>query len=158
MKIHALEIRQTDHKGRGVFALEPIAHGQRILEFQGRVLKTAELTDDLLAMQIGPDEWLCSNGSLLDDCVNHSCDPNAGFLDGTPALYALRDIAAGEEIGWDYSTSIGEPGWTLACRCGSARCRGVVRSWGELASLERERLRPMALSYLRAVDAPGGQH
>jgi hypothetical protein len=144
-----LEIRQTQAKGRGVFAQEAIVRGRRILEFQGRILATSELTDDLLAMQVGPDEWLCSDGSLLDDCVNHACDPNAGFLDGAPILYALRDIAAGEEIGWDYSTSIGEPGWTLECRCGSPLCRGVVRSWPELTPAQRERLRPLALSYLR---------
>src|SRR6267142_1403660 len=103
-----LEVRPTAHKGRGVFARSPIARGQMILEFQGRVLPTRELTDDLLAMQIGPDLWLCSDGSLLDDCVNHSCEPNAGFKDGEPILFALRDIAIDEEIIWDYSTSIGE--------------------------------------------------
>lgn len=145
-----LEVRQTAHKGRGVFALEPIEKGRRILEFQGRVLPTAELTDDMLAMQVGPDLWLASDGTLLDDCVNHSCDPNSGFLDGRPVLFALRDIAAGEEIGWDYSTSIGWPGWTLDCCCGAGNCRGVVRSWGELPSAERERLRSIALAYLRA--------
>jgi hypothetical protein len=144
-----LEVRMTQSKGRGVFAVRPIAKGQKILEFQGRVLKTAELTDDLLAMQVGPDEWLCSDGSLLDDCVNHSCEPNGGFVRGDPVLYALRDIDAGEEIGWDYSTSIGEIGWGLACRCDSPRCRQIVRSWGELSALERERLRGIALNYLR---------
>lgn len=146
-----LVVRQTDAKGRGVFAVDPIAAGRRILEFQGWLLPTERLTDDMLAMQVGPDLWLASDGTLLDDCVNHSCDPNAGFRDGTPVLYALRDIAAGEEIGWDYSTSIGWPGWTLACRCGSPRCREVVRSWGELADADRERLRPIALEHLRDV-------
>ncbi|MCE9531795.1 MAG: SET domain-containing protein-lysine N-methyltransferase [Planctomycetes bacterium] len=149
MKSLQLEIHQTPDKGRGVFAGEAIARGRRILEFQGTVLKSAELTDDMLAMQVGPDDWLCSDGSLLDDCVNHSCDPNAGFLDGEPALFALRDIAAGEEITWDYSTSIGEPGWTLECRCGSPKCRGVVRSWGELEPAEQVRLRAIVLKYLR---------
>ena len=146
-----LEVRQTERRGRGVFALEPIARGRRILEFQGRILMSAELTDDLLAMQIGPDEWLCSDGSLLDDCVNHSCDPNAGFLDGEAVLFALRDIAADEEITWDYSTSIAEAGWTLDCRCGSPRCRGLVRAWGELEPETRERLRYVTLRYLRPV-------
>jgi hypothetical protein len=144
-----LEIRQTATKGRGVFAVEPITKGSRILEFQGRVLQSAQLTDDLLAMQVGPDEWLCSDGSALDDCVNHSCEPNGGFLEGDPVLYALHDIAAGEEIGWDYSTSIDEPGWTLECRCGSPSCRGIARSWRDLRPEERERLRPVALRYLR---------
>jgi hypothetical protein len=143
-----LEVRLTEHKGRGVFALESIAKGRRILAFQGEVLRTDELTDDMLAMQIDDDLWLCSDGSLLDDCVNHSCEPNAGFLDGETILYALRDIKPGEEIVWDYSTSIGWPGWTLECCCGSARCRGTVRSWGELDEKDRERLRPLALRYL----------
>lgn len=143
-----LEVRLTARKGRGVFTCGPIAAGQRILGFQGRVLRGCDLSDDLLAMQIGPDLWLCSDGSLLDDCVNHSCDPNSGFGNGEIILYALRDIAAGEEITWDYSTSINEPGWTLECRCESPNCRKIVRSWGELTEDERERLRPTALDYL----------
>jgi uncharacterized protein len=143
-----LEVRLTAHKGRGVFTREPIARGQQILEFQGRVLRTSDLTDDLLAMQIGPDLWLCSDGSLMDDCVNHSCEPNAGFRKAEPVLFALRDIAPDEEITWDYSTSISEPGWTLECHCESPHCRRIVRSWGELTVQERERLRPIALGYL----------
>ncbi len=144
-----LEVRPTENRGRGVFALVPISAGAHVLKFQGAILKSAELTDDLLAMQIGPDKWLCSDGSFLDDCVNHSCEPNAGFTEGTPELYALRDISIGDEITWDYSTSIGEPGWTLDCRCGSKVCRGVVRAWPELEPEVRERLRPIALKYLQ---------
>jgi SET domain-containing protein len=146
-----LEVRSAGPKGRGVFALEPIASGRRILALQGRLLPTAALTDDLLALQVGPDLWLCSDGSLLDDLINHSCDPNAGFVDGETVLYALRAIAIDEEICWDYSTSIAEPGWSLECHCGSACCRGVARSWGELSAADRERLRPICLRYLREV-------
>jgi SET domain-containing protein len=144
-----LEARPAGAKGRGLFAAEPIAAGRRILPLGGRLLPSGELTDDLLALQVGPDLWLCSDGSLPDDLINHSCDPNAGFLDGDLVLHALRDIAAGEEVCWDYSTSIAEPGWSLDCRCGSARCRRVVRSWGELSAAEREQLRGVALQYLR---------
>jgi uncharacterized protein len=147
-----LETRLTESKGRGLFTLERISKGRRILVFGGHVLATAELTDDLLAMQIDDDLWLCSDGSRLDDCANHSCDPNAGFQDGEAVLYALRDIEPGEEIVWDYSTSIGWPGWTLECRCGSARCRRVVRSWEELGPEERERLRGNALRYLQRLE------
>jgi hypothetical protein len=145
-----LEVRPSGAKGRGVFTLEPIARGQRILALEGRLLPTAALTDDLLALQVDHDLWLCSDGSHLDDRVNHSCDPNAGFIDGQPVLHALRDITADEEICWDYSTSISEPGWSLECRCGSANCRGIVRSWGELTDADRQRLLPIALQYIRA--------
>jgi SET domain-containing protein len=146
-----LEIRLTPLKGRGVFTREPIAGGQKIMAFQGWVLPTEALSEDLMAMQIAPDLWLCSDGSLLDDYVNHSCEPNAGFLEGDLVLYGLRDIDTGEEICWDYSTSISQPGWSMECRCGSLRCRGVIRSWGELTPAKREALRGLALAYLRGT-------
>lgn len=149
MTTDCLEIRPAGVKGRGVFALRPIPAGTRVLPIAGRVLPSDQLTDDLLAMQIGPDLWLCSDGSSLDDRINHSCDPNLGFLHGDPVLYALRDVAAGEEVTWDYSTSIAEAGWSLACACESANCRGVVRPWTELDPADRDRLRPVALAYLR---------
>ncbi len=144
-----LEVRMTPNMGRGVFATTAIARGAELVVCQGWLAKSAALDDDWHAMQVGPDLWLCSAGDNLDDCINHSCEPNAGFTTGETILYALRDIAAEEQIAWDYSTSIGEPGWTLACMCGADGCRRVIRSWWELGELERIRLRPVALAFLR---------
>jgi SET domain-containing protein len=144
-------VRQTPHLGRGVFAVASIARGTCIAVCQGWRAATAALHDDWHAMQIGPDLWLCSTGEHLDDCINHSCDPNAGFITGEPALFALRDIGIGEQIAWDYSTSIAEAGWTLECLCGAANCRRIIRSWPELTAEERARLRPITLAYLRGV-------
>ena len=144
-----LEIRPTGDKGRGLFACEAIAEGGLVIAMQGITLKTEELTDDLLAMQVGPDLWFCGDGNQPDDCVNHSCAPNTGFLTGDTDLYAVADIAAGEEITWDYSTSMSWPDWTLECRCRSANCRQIVKGWNELSEADRDRLRPMALKYLR---------
>ena len=144
-----LEIRDAGEKGRGVFATKPIERGEPIVSVSGWLAKTEELDDNWFAMQIGPDLWLCSDGESLDDCINHSCAPNAGFATGEAKLAALRDIATGEEISWDYSTSLSEAGWTLECCCGAANCRSIVRSWWELTECERDRLRPIALAYLR---------
>jgi len=144
-----LEIRHTTNKGRGVFALEPIPRGARVAICSGQLLHTDELQPHHFAMQVGGDLWLCSDGEQVDDCFNHSCEPKVGFVTGEPVLYALREIQPGEEICWDYSTSLSEPGWCLECRCGSPQCRGLVRSFGELTPTEQERLRPIALRYLR---------
>jgi hypothetical protein len=146
-----LEVRQTPNMGRGVFASQPIARGTLLIACQGWLALSDALKDNWQAMQVGPDLWLCSMGDNLDDCINHSCAPNAGFLTGEPVLFALRDIGVGEQIYWDYSTSIAEVGWTLDCLCGSTDCRKLIRSWSELSPKERERLRPLALSYLREV-------
>src|SRR3954466_6245106 len=152
MEDDLIDIRPAGAKGLGAFARRPIPAGARVLPVAGRVLPTDQLTDDLLALQVGPDLWLCSDGSSPDDRVNHSCDPNLGFSRGDPVLYALRDIAAGEELAWHYSTSIAAPGWSLDCACGSANCRRVVSPWGELDPADRDRLRPIALAYLRGPE------
>jgi hypothetical protein len=144
-----LEVRMTPNMGRGVFAVQAIPRGTKLVACQGWLASSNALDEEWHAMQIGPDLWLCSAGDSLDDCINHGCEPNAGFTTGEPILYALRDIAAGEQLAWDYSTSIAEPGWTLECLCGAPSCRKVIRSWWELGEADRARLRPSALAYLR---------
>lgn len=144
-----LVIQHTPDRGRGLFTLQFIPKGELILTLAGEILPTELLQDHHLALQVGEDLWLASGGETLDDCANHSCEPNAGFLTGELALYALRDISEGEEITWDYSTSINEAGWSLTCLCGSSVCRKIVQPWGELTPDERDRLRGVALGYLR---------
>lgn len=139
----------TPDRGRGLFATSFIPAGALLVEMRGLAVSTDDLPDDGMAMQIGDDLWLHSDGDSLDDCGNHSCDPNSGFPTGEPVLFALRDIAPGEEITWDYSTSLSYPGWSLDCRCGSKRCRGVILPWPELADADRKRLADIALAYLR---------
>ncbi len=151
MPIHPedLEIRQTEHKGRGVFARGFIARGTLVTPLAGAIATTADLPEDSLALQIDDDLWLYSDGTSLDDCINHSCEPNLGFTQGDLNLYALRDIEAGEELSWDYSTSIAVEDWRLECRCATEGCRGTILPWQELRQPDRDRLRPLALSFLR---------
>ena len=93
------------------------------------------------ALQIGVDRYLD-----LDEpgrFVNHSCEPNAGVMDDT-RLVALRAIAAGEEIRFDYSTTVSD-GWTMTCRCGSPECRGLVVAYQLLPPALRQRYAVLAL-------------
>lgn len=60
-----------------------------------------------------------------DGYMNHSCNPNTWWQDDE-TLIARRDIAAGEEVTYDYaSTEISVP-YRMDCRCKSPNCRGVV--------------------------------
>jgi len=115
-------------QGRGVFAEEPIPASSLIIRFSGPFLRYAETTAATYALQIGPDLYIGASGSF-DDYVNHSCDPNAGMrISGNTAdLYAIRDIRAGEEIFFDYSTTLDEDDFTMSCLCGAPRCRGTIR-------------------------------
>lgn len=143
-----IEVRQSPQHGRGVFARRPIPAGALILEFRGPVLVRAEVVPDSYHLQIGEDRYLGASGAA-DDYVNHSCAPNSGFLEHLN-LSALRDIAPGEEITWDYSTAIDEEDFGgFPCHCGAAGCRGTVHSFRRLDRGTQDRLRPLLLPYLR---------
>ena len=65
--------------------------------------------------------------------INHSCDPNcfADEQDGRIFITALRNIAAGEELNYDYGLVL-EERYTAKvkaeypCWCGAASCRGTL--------------------------------
>ena len=113
--------------GRGVFAARHFALGERILEFTGPVISLAEAIakGDAEANPLQFEEELYLD--LLPPAVflNHSCAPNTGIADER-SLVALREILPDEELRFDYSTTMHEDHWTMACRCGAANCRGVV--------------------------------
>lgn len=73
-------------------------------------------------VQVGPSRWRLP--SLLGAAFNHSCNPNAGIR-GLYEFVAMRDIAAGEEICWDYAMSENYE-WRMDCLCGTPQCRKVV--------------------------------
>jgi SET domain-containing protein len=72
--------------------------------------------------------------------INHSCDPNceAAHLEHDDKkrkdkiyIEAMRDIAAGEELTYNYGIVLGEPHTAKlrklwACHCGSKNCTGTM--------------------------------
>ena len=146
-----MKIRTQDspQHGRGVFADAAIGAGEVILTFTGPRLMRDAVREDDYHLQIGEDEYLGASGRE-DDYVNHSCEPNSGFYLGLD-LVAKRDIVAGEEITWDYSTAIDEGDFGgFPCNCGAPTCRKTVQSFRFLNAADQARLRPWLLPYLRA--------
>ena len=81
------------------------------------------------------------DGDGLGAYLNHSCDPNCE-VDEVKArvwLFALRDIAAGEELVWDYNLYDDEE--PAPCRCGSPKCRGTMYSPEWAAKMRRKEAR-----------------
>lgn len=121
------EIRATSSKGNGLFALQPIAEGTYLYDYLG-----AELSEDEMFARYpeangryvaGITENLYIDGdpkySELANAatrMNHAWTPKANVVWRKQKLgpnkamhfYAIRDIAAGEELCYDY----GEEYWT----------------------------------------------
>ncbi len=119
--------------GKGIFAIRDFERGEVILIFTGPVISysraVAKGDRESHPLQIGVDRYLdLEEPGVL---TNHSCEPNAGILNDM-ILIAIRPIARGEEIRFDYSTTMSQETWTLECRCRAASCRGIVRNFEEL--------------------------
>jgi len=71
--------------------------------------------------------------------INHSCDPNCEVeeVGGRILITAVRNIAAGEELTYDYNLYDGEPDDPARCSCGSTNCRGSMYAEDELARRAR---------------------
>jgi hypothetical protein len=122
-------------EGRGVHALEAIAGGEVVAVKGGHTVTgpvVAGLPEAIRdsAFPIAPGLFLAAlardeyDGVMMR--VNHSCEPNVG-MGGSVLLVSMRDIAAGEELTIDYALFLGDPGFAMECRCGTAACRGVVK-------------------------------
>lgn len=67
--------------------------------------------------------------------INHCCDPNSDALvkNGTLIIYALREIAPGEEITVDYLNSFEHD--HSVCQCGTPSCRQrIIRQHEEFVN------------------------
>jgi hypothetical protein len=139
--------------GQGVFATRPLQPGQAILVLSGTLLERGQLLglgrERAYALQSGPHHYLelTAPGRHL----NHSCDPNAGIVNDR-VLIALRRIEAGEEIRYDYSTTLSEDHWTAECRCGEPACRRVVLGFHHLPPIAQNRYLQLGIVQRFIVD------
>lgn len=126
-----LEARTHLEKGGyGVFATEPIQAGELLIVWGGYIV-SGEVLEQLsssirqLSIQVEENLYMVPTEGEPADCVNHSCNPNAG-ISGQIALVAMCDIAPGEEVCYDYAMSDGSPYDEFECTCGVPNCRGRV--------------------------------
>lgn len=137
-----LIIRSSDIHAAGCFALENISKGTRILEYTGERISKAEGDDRYdgrpftYLFGVGDGEVVI-DGHGMAMFVNHSCDPNCETDEEGDRvfIFSIRDIAAGEELTYDYCLYDGDD--DAPCYCGSESCRGSMYSPEELKKKAR---------------------
>jgi SET domain len=108
------------------------------------------------SIQIGEHAHIDLEPGLTDEHVrtaypwrflNHSCEPNA-VLRGRDFV-ALRAIAAGEPVTYDYNTTEYDMAAPFDCHCGRPRCLGRISGFKHLSPAEQARLAPWLADHLR---------
>lgn len=135
-----LIIKNSKISGKGSFAPRDIQKGEFIIALKGEIVSRDEINRRIKAGQEDWDDPLQINDNQFVDLdresllINHSCNPNAGVYK-TNKLYAIKDIERGEEITYDYSTTVGESDaiegqrWSMKCNCGAKNCRKIIRNY-----------------------------
>ena len=135
------EIKESKIAGNGVFSLKKIERGQTICFLTGELCTLDEvirrcnkgIEEPSDPLEVEDEEYL--DLDEVSRTFNHSCNPNS-YIRGKNELVALKDIKIGEEITYDYSTTMndnekkikdaGRELWTSECHCGSKNCRGII--------------------------------
>ena len=82
---------------------------------------------------IGEGDYVI-DGDSVAAFINHCCEPNCETdeFDEHIWIIAQRDIAAGEELTYDYNLYDGDDDDEAPCRCGAKQCRGSMYGEEEL--------------------------
>ncbi len=134
-----IEVRESGVHGHGVYAMQSIPKGTRIIEYTGqRVSWEAAPNDenDPHTFNFGLENGEVINPEIGGNdarWINHSCDPNCEAIEEDDRIFicALRGIAPGEELFYDYALEIDEPVTEeskkkFACHCRSPNCRRTM--------------------------------
>jgi uncharacterized protein len=138
------QVRASPIQGQGAFALCAIPKGTRIVEYTGQRITPIEADaryDDDAADHAHTFLFTVNRKIIIDAAyegnearfINHSCAPNCETVieDQRVFIEAIRDIAPGEELTYDYHlerTGRFQEEWKrkYACHCGAPNCRGIL--------------------------------
>jgi hypothetical protein len=141
-----IQVRRSGVHGKGVFALQDLAEGETLIEYVGEVISWDEAQDrhphdpedpnHTFYFHVNEDRVIDAlHGGNSSRWINHSCNPNCEADEDNDRIFikAIRNIAAGEELNYDYGLIIDEP-YTkklkaeYPCWCGAKNCRGTLLS------------------------------
>jgi uncharacterized protein len=139
-----IQVKNSGVHGRGVYAAAAIPAGSRIIEYTGQRIGWQEAQARHPHDPAQPNHtfyFSLESGDVIDALfggnsarwINHACEPNCEAQEqgGRVFIHALRDLAAGEELFYDYGLVLDERHTPqvkkqFACWCGAPRCRGTM--------------------------------
>src|SRR5215831_7098834 len=129
----SLIVKSSSLHGAGVYTTAPVKRGTRVLEYTGPRL-IAKACEGMYADTEVTYLFAMDDGDTIIDgfgmaaFVNHTCNPTSETdqIDNRIWIIALRDIAAGEELTYDYNLFDGDVGEKAPCYCGLKGCRRTM--------------------------------
>ncbi len=143
---HEVSVRPAKQTGQGVFANRAFQTGEIVIVSRP-VAFFAERT--IYSLQVEKDRHV--DLDMPAHYVNHACMPTTGVrrnVFGGYDFIALRYIASGEEITFNYQTTEETIMGFETCLCGSQECQGTLRGFAQLPTYWRECYPEFIAAYL----------
>jgi SET domain-containing protein len=146
-----LATRRSQIHGNGMFATAPIAKGEKLIQYKGRLRSHDEVDRVYGAEDDNGHTFLFTlNDEYVIDAnldansarwINHSCKPNceAVFYEDESGdkrkdqvwIQSMRAIKPGEELSYNYGITLAERHTPAlkklwACKCGAKNCTGTM--------------------------------
>jgi SET domain-containing protein len=136
--VDGLIIRSSSIHAAGCYTTRAIKKGARVCEYDGPRFAKDEADErykdrDITYLFSCGDDQTVIDGFGIAMFINHSCDPNCESenLGGRVFVMAIRDIAAGEELTYEYNLYDSDDD-DADCYCGAEKCRGTMFSEDEV--------------------------
>jgi len=137
--VDGLVIRSSSIHAAGCYTTRAIKKGARVCEYDGPRFTKDEADerykdrDITYLFSCGGDKGTVIDGFGTAMFINHSCDPNceSDDLNGRVFIKAIRHIAAGEELTYEYNLYDSDD-VDQDCYCGAKKCRGTMFSDDEV--------------------------
>lgn len=152
---NGLIIRSSAIHAAGCYTTRKLRKGTRVCEYDGPRLSKKE-ADKLYADRFVTYLFGVGKRNTVIDgfgtamFINHCCEPNCESEEQEERVFiiALRDIAAGEELTYEYNLYDSDD-QAQDCYCGRPSCRGTM-----FAPMEVERRKRLAASAQRPQTPP----
>lgn len=157
--LDGLIIRSSSIHAAGCYTTRRFRKGERVCEYAGPRFTKAEADARYHGRDITYLFSCGDDGAVIDGFgtamfINHSCEPNCETTDinGRIFVVARRNIAAGEELTYEYNLHDSDDS-EADCYCGALACRGTMFSEDEVA-----RRRKRAAWRIRRVTGAGAEN
>jgi SET domain-containing protein len=143
MRLRRITARGSPVHGKGLFALQPIAAGERLIEYKSEVTSWRRAAARQRSAAGHTFVFGLSSGRVIDGSrggnsarfLNHACVPNCEAIEvgNRVFIHALATINPGEELLIDYGLAVDgeitdEIRAQYACCCRASGCRQSMLS------------------------------
>ncbi|CAJ1012380.1 putative SET domain containing protein [Leishmania naiffi] len=138
-----LVVQPNGDMGQTAYARCDIAAGTTLFHCTGLVIPFPTM----YTICVGVHQHLLFGDAA--ECIAHHCDPNVEVRvdesgEGAFDFVTIRDIARGEMITFNYTTTEWDMNTPFVCLCGSPKCAGTIQGFKHLQEADQQRLWPNA--------------